>query len=321
MNNLLDLIDESKSISIISHINPDGDSLGSMLGLGLALKKIHPKVTIFVNDIIPGKYMFLPGLNHLIKYDLNKWQNYELTFVLDCGDEKRLDQSKALLKNSKRIVNIDHHISNDFFGDYNIIDTKASSTCEIIYYLLKERLNIEIDTDIATNLYVGIMTDTGSFKYDNTSPKTHITAANLLEAGIDTAEISLNLYQSNSIESMKFLGYILSNLELHSNDKVAIVYITKDLIEQFGIDPEETDSMINYARDLKGVEIAITLRELEVNLVKASFRAKGDFDVNKLANAFGGGGHKKASGAVLEGAIDDVKEHILNEIEKTKVSW
>ncbi|SCY12361.1 DHH family phosphoesterase [Alkaliphilus peptidifermentans] len=317
MTNPLDMINKSKNIAIISHVNPDGDSLGSILGLGLALKKIHTNVTIYVNDIVPGKYEFLPGLHLLKKYDNEALDEYDLTFVLDCGDINRLGYSTTLLSRSKKVFNIDHHISNNSFGDYNIVDAHASSTCELVYDFLSKELNITVDNEIATCLYVGINTDTGSFKYDNTSPSTHIVTAHLLEAGINIEYITYNLYQNNSISNMKFLGHVLSHLALYLDDKVAIVDITDDLIEKYSIDAAETDSIINYARDIKGIEVAITLRELEEDLIKISLRAKGDFDVNKLANIFGGGGHKKASGAVIRGSIDNVRESILNEIKKS----
>lgn len=314
MNNLIQLINKSKSIAVIAHINPDGDSIGSILSLGLALKKFNCNIDILLSDDFPGRFKYLPGVHHIKKPNTDFFE-YDMVFVLDCGDANRLGAHKSLL-NNRTIVNIDHHVSNDGFGDINIVDINASSTCEIIYKVIKEGLSIEIDKDIATCLYTGIVSDTGSFKYDNTSPYTLRVAAELMELGVDTAEVSLNLYHSNSLNSVRFLAEVLKEMEIFLEGKVAFITMKQENIRAYNVQHEDMEGLINYCRDIEGVEVAVSLRELEDNTTKASFRGKSYFDVNQLASIFGGGGHIKASGATIPLSPTEAKELILKEIQK-----
>jgi len=317
MNSLKELISTGKNIAVISHISPDGDSLGSILALGITLGKMNSNVTIYLNDVLPAKYEFLPEVHRFIMFKEEETKEYDLTFVLDCGDIDRLGKSKVIANRTKTLVNIDHHISNTSYGNINILDVDASSTCQMIYEFIDEVLEAQISLDVATCLYVGITTDTGNFKYDNTSPKTHRIASKLLELGVNIEEVTFNLYQNGSYNSIKFLGDFLQNLDITLDGKLALSTITLEMLRKYNLDSDETDSIINYGRDIKGVEVAITLKEVNENIIKASFRSKANVDVNKLAQIFGGGGHKKASGATIEGSMDYVKERIIEEVSKT----
>ncbi len=314
-NNLTRLIRDSKGIAVIAHVNPDGDSIGSILGLGLALRKLSDYVDILMQDDFPGKFEFLPGVHH-VKKPSASLEEYDLAFVLDCGDAKRLGDSIGLLQNAKKVVNIDHHISNDSFGAINIVDPKASSTCQLIYSFILEELQLDIDEAIATCLYTGIASDTGSFKYDNTSPATLRAAAHLMELGASTDEISLYLYHNNSLNSVRFLAAVLNEMEILFEGRVALITITQEAIRSFRVQQEELEGLINYCRDIEGVEVAISLKEVENGHTKASFRGKSYVDVNQLAAVFGGGGHKKASGATIEAGPQEAKASILQQIEK-----
>ncbi len=314
-NNLIQLIRESKAIAVIAHINPDGDSIGSILGLGLALKKLSDHVDILMQDDFPGKFNFLPGVHH-VKKPSQALVEYDLIFVLDCGDAKRLGDSIDLLQKAKAVINIDHHISNDSFGTFNILDPKASSTCQLIYSFILEDLQLGIDEAIATCLYTGITSDTGSFKYDNTSPVTLRAAAHLMELGAATDEISFHLYHNNSLSSVRFLAAILDKMEILFDGRVALITITQAAIKAFSVQQEELEGLINYCRDIEGVEVAVSLKENENGWTKVSFRGKSYVDVNQLATVFGGGGHKKASGATLEMGPQEAKDLILQQIQK-----
>lgn len=315
MNNLRELIDQANNIAVIAHINPDGDSLGSSLALGLAIKAINSNVTIFINDVLPAKYGFLPEVHQFVMFKEVELKEFDISFILDCGDLDRLGSSKGLIDKTKTLINIDHHVSNNNYGDINIIDVKASSTCQMVYNLIEGQLKLPITADIATNLYVGIITDTGNFKYDNTSPETHRVTAKLLEAGVDIEAVTINLFQSNTYNSVKFLGEFLQNLDILLDGKLAISVISIQMLNKYSLDSDETDSIINYGRDIKGVEVAVTLKEVKDNIIKLSFRSKADVDVNKIAKVFGGGGHKKASGATIEGNIEEVRKRIIEEVE------
>ncbi len=315
MSNTLPVIQSDTSIAIIAHVNPDGDSLGSILALGLALRKKSNNVNIFLNDELPGRFSFLPEVHLLKKYNSNEFDKFDLCFILDCGDERRFGDID-LIEKSRLVINIDHHISNNSYGDINIVETEASSTCEIVYSVITKHLSIEINDAIATCLYTGMVTDTGNFRYDNTSPHTHRVVAELLELGVDIQEITFQLYQNNSLKSTKFLGYILNHLQVFFDGKVTLIEVNQELLNQFNVKYDEVEGMINYARDIEGVEVAVILKETADNEVKLSFRSKKDFDVNQLAKEFGGGGHRKASGATVTGNIKEVKNQLLDKLQK-----
>ena len=315
VSSLSKLIQESKGIAVIGHVNPDGDSIGSVLGLGLTLKKLSNNVDILLNDEFPGRFNYLPGVHHIKKHS-EATMEYDLVFVLDCGDANRLGDSVSLISEVKTVVNIDHHVSNDGFGHINRVDVNASSTCELVYRVIKEELELTIDADVATCLYTGIVSDTGSFKYDNTSPFTLRAAADLMEQGVNTGEVSLKLYHSNSLSSVQFLATVLKGMEIIQEGKVAIITMTLEDIKAYGVQQEEMEGLINYCRDIEGVEVAVSLREMESGCTKASFRGKSYFDVNMLASNFGGGGHKKASGATIQASPKEARAQILKHIEK-----
>ncbi|WP_026476050.1 DHH family phosphoesterase [Alkaliphilus transvaalensis] len=316
MNKLIPSINSDTRIAIIAHVNPDGDSLGSIMALGLALMKRSNQVNIFLNDELPGRYSFLPEVHLLKKYQSNEFDDFDLCFVLDCGDDRRFGDIDLLVK-SKEVINIDHHVSNNGFGDINFVRTDASSTCEIVYSIITEELEIQLDEKIATCLYTGIVTDTGNFRYESTTSYTHKVVAELLDFGVNIQEITFNLYQNNSLNSTKFLGHVLNQMEIYFNGKVAIITIDQDLLKEFDVKYEEVEGIINYARDIEGVEVAVIIKEATTDgEIKISFRSKKNYDVNELAKGFGGGGHKRASGATTKGTLTDVKESLLNKLEK-----
>ncbi|SNR88893.1 phosphoesterase RecJ domain-containing protein [Anaerovirgula multivorans] len=307
--NSLPQLQKDDVIALISHISPDGDSLGSLLALGMGLKKLCNNVKIYINDELPEKYNFLPGVQDIQLYNEKNKMIFDFCFVLDCGDQQRLGYSEEILSRSNKVINIDHHISNNGFGDINIIDLEASSTCEIVLDLLKDK-DIPLDTNIATCLYTGIATDTGNFIYDNTTKKTHKAAAELMEHHIDLNNITYNLYQNKSLDAIKFLGYILNRLELSCDGKLAIMMVYEDDLRKYKLASNDVDGVINYARDIQGVEIAILLKETSNGSVRVGFRSKNNVDVSELAGKFGGGGHKKASGATMIGSMKEIRDKI-----------
>ncbi|NLM04746.1 MAG: bifunctional oligoribonuclease/PAP phosphatase NrnA [Clostridiales bacterium] len=316
--NPISLIKEESKIAIISHMSPDGDSIGSILGLGLFLMNISKDVNIYIDEKLPSRYDFLPGSQFLKVYkDDNK--KFDFCFVLDCGDADRLGHNQSILSKSSTIINIDHHISNTNFGDVNIINTNMSSTCELIFSLLKNYIN-KLNKDIATCLYMGILTDTGNFIYDNTTANTHKAVSELMEYNIDINIIVQNLYQNKSLNSIRFLGHVLNNFKILFNGKAALVVVTQELLKEYDIELDEIDGVINYVRDIEGVEIAILLKEITDDEVKISFRSKYDIDVNDLAKRFNGGGHKKAAGARVKGNIGTVENNIINQL-KLDLGW
>lgn len=308
--NLLKIkLDKASKIGIISHIKPDGDNLGSLFSLGTVLKRQYgDKIDILKSDNIPDKYNFLSNYNKAI--EPNKDTIYDVVIVLDCGDEKRLGKYEHVL-NGAVVVNIDHHISNKSFGDINFVYSDASSTGEIVYKILKQ-MNIKIDKEIATCIYVAISTDTGSFKYDNTTKETHEIAGKLLDLGIDLNNITKRVYQSIKLNDALYFIRTLKNIEFFYDYRLAIVCSSN----VNGYNNQDTEGIVEYARDIDTVEVACFIKEIEENKVKVSLRSKSYVDVAKIAEKFDGGGHVRAAGFTLCNTIDCVKDKIILEIEK-----
>ncbi|OLS01764.1 DHH family phosphoesterase [Tissierella creatinophila] len=314
MGKAIDLIKESSNIFIASHINPDGDNIGSSLALALALKKINKNIVVLKSDIIPIDFTFLPGINLIKEYD-DKLDDIDLFITLDCGDINRLGQNKILFENAKKTINIDHHISNTNFGDINIVDSKVTATGELIYYFIKQ-MEIEIDKDIATNIYTAISTDTGSFKYESVSSDTHRIIADLLDIGIDKSDININLYENMSFTRMKLFIKSLTTLETFNNGKIAVIEVTQEMLKETGASLEDSEGIVSFIKKLSTVEAACILKELEKEDIKISLRTKKYLDASYICNKFDGGGHKRAAGCTIYKGIKEAKELIVKSIQE-----
>ncbi len=307
-------ISSYKKIYIVSHIHPDGDSIGSLLGLGLALKNNFTKnVNLVKIDDVPNNFDFLPGIESLKSLEIDC--KPDLLITLDCGDIDRLGINRNLIENSNYVINIDHHISNSYYGNLNIVDLEASSTGEIIYELLK-CMNIKITKNIATCLYLAISSDTGSFKYDNTTPKTHLIASDLLNTGIDKNEIITNIYQSKPLTKTKLFIKAISSLELYYGNKLAVVEVSKKIINETKSSFEDSSGIVEFIRDVDGVEVACVFKEINKNEIKISLRSKKYVNVAKFAENYSGGGHKKASGCTIKSSLQNAKQEIIKEMHK-----
>lgn len=304
---------ESKNIFIASHVQPDGDNIGSILALGLALKKIGKKIYILKSDSVPSDYLFLPNVD--IIHDYDDELEIDLLITLDSSDENRLGKNKVLLERAKFIINIDHHISNTNFGHINIVDSSAAATGELVYKIVK-KMDISIDKDIGTCIYTAISSDTGSFMYDNTTSETHEIISELLSLGIDKSNININLYQNRSIERTMLFIKSLETLNLYFDNKVAVVKVTRNMLEDSGAKMEDTEGVVSFMREIAPVEIAILLKEFNENEIKVSMRSKRFVDVAAICDTFGGGGHIRAAGCTINFSMDYSEELILNEIKK-----
>ena len=309
----VDKILTSENIYIVSHVQPDGDNIGSCLSLALAIRKIKKEVFILKVDETPSDFLFLPGID-MIK-DYNGKNEIDLLIAVDSSDIDRLGKNKKLINSAKTVINIDHHVSNTNFGDIDIVDSKASATGELIYKIIKE-LNIEIDKDIATCIYTAISTDTGSFMYDNTTSQTHEIASKLIDYGADKESINLNIYQNRSLERTQLFIKSLNSLDMYFDNKVAIIKVTQEMLKETNTTMEDTEGIISFVRDMEPVEIAILMKEINDEVTKISIRSKRYVDVAKLTSVFDGGGHKKAAGCTINKPILKVDKVLLTEIEK-----
>ena len=299
-----------------THVNPDGDGIGAEIALGFGLRQLGKKVTISNSDPFPENYEFLPTGGLLKEKDSIK-ASYAVAVSLECPGLDRVGKLKKVFLRSKKIINLDHHPSNDYFGDFNYVDDKAAAVGEQVYNILLG-LGVKIDLDIANCLYTSLLTDTGSFAYSNTTKKTHQIVVELMDYGVNPSEIYENVYEVSSLGKIQLLGKALNSLHTDKKRGVAWITLMKDSFDKTGASYGDSEGIINYARSIKGVNVAMSFIELQNGRVKISFRSKrDDIDVNKIAVSFKGGGHKRASGAVIEGSMKEVKEKVLRKVFET----
>ncbi len=311
MDNIIRLIKESSDIAIISHINMDGDALGSSLGLMLALKKIGKNVTTYIEENIPKRFEFLDHIDGILYYkdDMN-FECHDTLIVVDVADKTLLGKRARMLDEISTVIVIDHHAVHYKYSNNSYIDDNAAAAGELIYELIN-RMNIEIDKVIATCLYVAIATDTGRFKFNNTTKNTHMIAGDLITYGIDVNMLGNKLFDENTKERTKLIAKAIETLETFENDKIATMYITRDMIKDVMAKESDTEGIIDFVINIRGVEVGILVKEKENGMVRASIRSKSYVDVSKIANEFGGGGHKMASGCTFDGDIREFKEKLV----------
>jgi phosphoesterase RecJ-like protein len=295
LNHLAEIINCSDdSFVLISHVGPDGDNIGSLVGLALGLLQLKKKVTVINVDQTPKKYHFLEKYITISNAKEYQEQGGSL-IVLDCPDLKRTGLPEGLIKSFVKIVNIDHHISNIFFGDINLVDTRAAATGEIVFKLL-QKLNINFTPELSTALYTAIMTDTGSFRFENTTGFSLETGAFLINHGADLNRINLEVYETFTPASIRFMAAALNKLEIAQSGTIAWIIVSNEMYKQFGVNEDDFEGLVNYAKSIAGIEVAFLVKEVEDGTLKVSLRSKGVVDVNEIAAKFGGGGHKKAAG-------------------------
>ncbi|NOW02791.1 bifunctional oligoribonuclease/PAP phosphatase NrnA [Clostridium beijerinckii] len=305
---------KSKRIGLSFHTSPDGDAIGSTLALLNALRHLGKDSYIISRDVISDNLSFLSFANEIDGNTLEPKEGTDLVMILDCGNVERIS---ADLSNYKgKIINIDHHISNEEYGFINYVDVSAAATCEISY-LLAEELGIDFNnkTDVEINIgnavYTGIVTDTGSFRHSNVTKRTHKIVSELIELGVNNSKVHSNLFDNKPFEKVKLMGCVLSNIELALENKVAVLEIPKGMLEEFNLKNTDTSDIISVGLGIKGVEVSMLLKEVEDG-VKGSLRSKNDVDVRKVAEVYGGGGHIKAAGVMQKGVnIETAKENLL----------
>ncbi|ABR33386.1 MULTISPECIES: DHH family phosphoesterase [Clostridium] len=305
---------KSKRIGLSFHTSPDGDAIGSTLALLNALRHLGKDSYIISRDVISDNLSFLSFANEIDGNTLEPKEGTDLVMILDCGNVERIS---ADLSNYKgKIINIDHHISNEEYGFINYVDVSAAATCEISYLLAKE-LGIDFNnkTDVEINIgnavYTGIVTDTGSFRHSNVTKRTHKIVSELIELGVNNSKVHSNLFDNKPFEKVKLMGCVLSNIELALENKVAVLEIPKGMLEEFNLKNTDTSDIISVGLGIKGVEVSMLLKEVEDG-VKGSLRSKNDVDVRKVAEVYGGGGHIKAAGVMQKGVdIETAKENLL----------
>lgn len=319
MNSILNEIKKSNKIAITFHTSPDGDSLGSSLALLSGLASVGKDVYISCMDDMPEVYSFLP-FSQFVKNSTGEIStDTKCVIVLDCGDKKRINTSNINFTSRKySLINIDHHLSNELYGDLNYVDTNASSVGEIVYQMLN-LLDIEITKEIAACIYTSIITDSGSFRYSGTTSVTHSIAGDLINTGIDFSEIHRIVFENKKFESLKLLGRALSSMEL-IDESICAMYVTKEMLNDLHLGCNiDTSYLISAAMQTDTAESAVLFKECDEG-IKISLRSKSKVDVRKIAEKFGGGGHTRAAGILLNNyTLNEAKDAIIKEIENELV--
>lgn len=308
---VLELIKSKASFLLTAHIFPDGDNLASLLALRAALLQLGKKVQVVIDDKIPANYYFLAGINN-IRQTGDICRDFEVLVVLDSSSIDRIGAVQEFVNEQITMINIDHHVSNTGFGNVQYIDVAAAATAEIIFDLLTE-LGTTFTAEIATAVFTGIATDCGFFKYANTTPKAMAIAGKMIACGAKPHEIS-DALKTKSPAALKLLARVLEQIQLTAKGKVSWLVINEEILAATGAQQEDTNGLINYARYIEGVEVAVLFREVAGRGVKVSMRSKGDADVSLIALNFGGGGHQKAAGCSFDATLEETKEQVLQAI-------
>ena len=303
---------EKDRFLIACHENPEGDAIGSELALALALRKMGKTVTVLNADPVPGNLTFLPGADSVVREE--DGSRYDVAVVVDCGSAERTGRVHQELLKPPVLVNIDHHRTNGGCGEHCLVDPEAAATGMLVYRILSA-LGVEIGYDIAVNIYVAILTDTGSFHYSNTSPEAFHIAGEMVRRGIDPWAVAEQVYETQSADRLRLLGRVLGSLEIAAGGKVAAITTMKKDLAAFSAGKDSLEGFINYPRSIVGVEVAVAFREEDEGEFRVSFRSKGRVDVSSIALAFGGGGHRNAAGCTLRGPFAKVKRKVFVALE------
>ena len=310
LENIIKEINQLSNVVVTSHLGPDGDSIGATLSMGLVLEKMAKKVTFLISDAIPAIYQFLPGA-HKVVQKLPKSHEYDGVVLLDVFDVQRSSLNSFPRKKMGKVIILDHHLTQEKHGDFQHIDPEAAASGVLVYRFAK-KVGIPITEDIAQNIYCCILTDTGSFRYSSANPEAFQIAGEMVQCGAKPWELSKNIYESFPPKRFKLLAEVLKSLEISKDGKCALISIGQELLNKFDNEDDLTDGFINFPRSIKGVEVAIFLRQTGNNHFKASFRSGGSVDVRAICQKLGGGGHRNAAGCNLKGNEKELKEKILS---------
>lgn len=309
------VIKERDDFLITTHINPDGDCITSVLSVAYILKALGKRYEILMADPIPEKFHFLSNVKSILHLEKSNLSFEPKTaIVLDASNTERFGNVKHFVEKCEMIINIDHHPSNSFFGQINLVDPEESSTVEIVYHLVKH-MDVPISNELATLIYTGIMCDTGRFLFPNTTHRSMRICAEMIQCGASPEIIGDYLYFQKSFDTMKALGEALSTLELHFNGKVACVELDCRCYERE--ESLDTEGFVDYLMMINGTEVEFLMLQKEPGKIKVSLRSQKYVNVNDVANVFGGGGHARAAGCTIEGTFTEAKEKILKAIKES----
>ena len=309
LQQIVEFVGLHHSFAILSHTRADGDSLGSSVALGCALKQLGKHVDILQADPVPVAYSRLPGVD-LVRVDSDLRGDYDSLIVLECNNLARTGLGNL---RDKHVINIDHHSNTDPFGDLNWVDDSAAAVAELVYELILT-LEAEITPSIASNLYAAILTDTGSFQFSNTTQKTFTITADLVSKGARPAEIAGAVYMSQPLSQLKLLVEVLSTLQVHPTKPIAWILLTRDMLHKTGATKDLTEGFVNYPLSLNRVHAVAFFREEGSHTTRVSLRSQGRLDVAEIARHWGGGGHRNAAGLTVSASLPEAVKQVVGEL-------
>jgi phosphoesterase RecJ-like protein len=307
-----DLIARQRVFLITAHERPDGDALGSELALWEMLRRMGKEALVYNQDPTPENYRFLAGSDRIVR-ELPPLAAFEVAIILDSSELARVGKEAARIAAIPNLIQIDHHVTDGGFCEASLIDTRASSTGELVWRLVRH-MQLTASREMANSLYTAIFTDTGGFRYGNTRRETLCAAAELVAAGADPQWISENVYETNPPAKIRLLAAVLPTLSLDAGGRVGSLSVTRQMMAAAGALPEHTDGLVDLPRTIRGVEISVLYTEIGEGAFKLSLRSKGTVNVERVARAFGGGGHVNAAACRIAGDLADVRRRVLEEI-------
>jgi phosphoesterase RecJ-like protein len=302
----------NQSFLVATHVRPDGDAIGSVLSMTRMLHRLGKRAVPHCQDLVPAAYRFLPAVQS-IRDRVTQPSSYDAAVLVDCGEFLRVGPALAeSIRQVPFLISIDHHITHTSFGNIFWNKTSASSTCEMLYDLCLS-LSITIGADLATTLYTGLLTDSGSFRFSNTSQRVLEIAGALVAAGADPAFVAQQVYDSVSVQSLRLLERVLATLAFHANDRLATAEMTQRMFSETATSPADAEGFINFLRSVKSVEMAMLFREGTDGKIHVSMRSKGNVDVAGFAQRQGGGGHRHAAAFEVPGTLDAIRSRFTRE--------
>lgn len=309
---IAEIVRQGENFLVTTHLDADGDAIGSCFAFCFALERMRKKGVVYLAEEIPYRYSFLPHPSPIVN-EVPK-EAFDAVFVLDCAKLSRIGGSYELIRESGvPIVSIDHHNESEPFGLFNLIDEDASSTAEILYFLFKD-LGLEITYEIALNLYTAILTETGCFRFENTNEKAFFICQQMVKCGVVPSFVAKMVYESHPVERFHLLSLVLSTLSLYNDGKISLAYLSQDMLRKANARKEFSDGFVDYLKEIRGVEVAIFVREIAPRKHKVSMRSRGSIDVARILSRFGGGGHTNAAGCVMEGDFEEVKARLIDAV-------
>jgi bifunctional oligoribonuclease and PAP phosphatase NrnA len=312
----IDALRNARRVLLTMHRGPDGDALGSALALAAALRELGREAVVYNPDELPYNFRFLAGADRVVR-SLDRSEKFDATVATDSGSFERLPPDVPSRDRRGVLINLDHHITSDPFGDVNYVDPHAASVGVLAYKIIRG-LGHHISRDAAECIYASILADTGCFRYSSTDPECLRIAAELIEAGVEPWEMTVRVYEQQPLARMKLLAEVLSTLEVSPSGKLATMVITNAMVARTGTHVDLTDGIINYGRSIDGVEVSASLREPKVagEAWRVSFRSRGNVNVAAIAERFGGGGHRNAAGCSIPGSEAEIRRTIAEQLER-----